>query len=113
MHFMIPYSRTGFMEAFRGKSTAETTEGTIAKGHGRREWRTLETSSALKGWLNWPGHEQVCRHTCRRLILKTGEIEEETTYAVTSLPKYEAKAPFLERFWRGALDIREPPPLPA
>lgn len=84
-----------------GKSAAETTVRTISKGHGRREWRTLETSSALKGWLNWPEHEQVCRRTCRRLHLKTGEIEEETNYAVTSLPARTGKAPILEGLWRG------------
>jgi predicted transposase YbfD/YdcC len=90
-----------FEEPPEGKSAAETTARTVSKGHGRREWRTLETSSALKGWLNWPAPEQVCRRTCRRLILKTGESEEETTYAVTSLPKREAPAPLLETFWRG------------
>lgn len=90
-----------FDEPPEGKSAAETTVRTISKGHGRREWRTLETSSALKGWLNWPDHEQVCRRTCRRLILKTGELEEETTYAVTSMPKAEASAALLEGFWRG------------
>jgi hypothetical protein len=74
---------------------------TISKGHGRREWRTLETSTALKGWVNWPGHAQVLRRTCRRLIRKTGAIQEETTYGITSLPPDAAPAPLLESLWRG------------
>jgi hypothetical protein len=74
---------------------------TFTKGHGRREWRTLETSSALQGWLKWPEHRQVLRRTCRRLLLKTGKLQEETTYAVTSLARHEADAAVLEGFWRG------------
>jgi predicted transposase YbfD/YdcC len=82
-------------------TAAESTVRTTCKGHGRREWRTLETSTALQGWVNWPAHEQVLRRTCRRLILTTGEIQEETTYGITSLPPAAATAPLLEGLWRG------------
>lgn len=90
-----------FEEPPEGTSAAETVVRTFSKGHGRREWRTLETSSALQEWLNWPDHRQVLRRTCRRLLLKTGELQEETTYAVTSLPRHDADAALLEGLWRG------------
>jgi predicted transposase YbfD/YdcC len=90
-----------FEQPPEGKTAAESTVRTISKGHGRRGWRTLETSTALKGWVNWPGHAQVLRRTCRRLIRKTGAIQEETTYGITSLPPDEAQAPLLESLWRG------------
>jgi predicted transposase YbfD/YdcC len=90
-----------FAEPPGGTSAAETVTRTTAKGHGRRDWRTLETSSALHGWLDWPDHQQVLRRTCRRLRLVTGEIQEQTSYAVTSLARQEADAAVLERLWRG------------
>src|SRR5262249_26869783 len=57
-----------------GTSAAETVARTTTKGHGRREWRTLEASSALQGWLAWPDHRQVLRRTCRRVSLQTGAV---------------------------------------
>ncbi|HET9017285.1 MAG TPA: ISAs1 family transposase, partial [Thermomicrobiaceae bacterium] len=74
---------------------------TLEKGHGRLETRTLETCTTLRAWLRWPDAEQVCRRTCRRVIVATGEIQEEVTYAVTSLPPEVAGAAVLERLWRG------------
>jgi predicted transposase YbfD/YdcC len=74
---------------------------TIEKGHGRLETRTLETATTLRGWLRWPDAEQVCKRTCRRVILTTGEIQEEVSYAVTSLAPDLAGPAMLERLWRG------------
>jgi predicted transposase YbfD/YdcC len=90
-----------FAEPPEGGTAAETVARTTTKGHGRLEWRTLETSSALQGWLNWPDHRQVLRRTCRRVRLATGEVQEQVTYGVTSLDVREANAALLERFWRG------------
>ncbi len=77
----------------------------VEKGHGRLEKRTLESSPALREYmqeyLHWPGGEQVMRRTCRRVILSTGEISEEVKYGVTSLRWEEANAAELERLWRG------------
>jgi len=75
------------------------------KGHGRYETRVLEASISLNGWLNWPGVGQVMRRRCTRLMVGTGEVEEETTYAVTSLGREQAGASQLEGFWRGRWGI--------
>ncbi len=74
---------------------------TVDKGHGRLELRSLESSSALKDYLDWPGVQQVMRRTCRRIAHKTGAVSEETTYGVTSLPRERASAAVLEQLWRG------------
>jgi len=71
------------------------------KAHGRLEQRTLESSIALNGYLDWPGVAQVLRRTCRRVMVSTGLVESETTYGITSLPRDLAGPEQLERFWRG------------
>jgi predicted transposase YbfD/YdcC len=71
------------------------------KGHGRLERRTLESSSALNDYLDWPGVGQVMRRTCRRINRKTGLISEEVTYGITSLTRRQADAKLLEAIWRG------------
>jgi predicted transposase YbfD/YdcC len=71
------------------------------KGHGRIERRTLESSELLSEYLDWPGVSQVMQRTCRRITIKTGEINEETTYGITSLNRNQALPPQLEAFWRG------------
>jgi len=74
---------------------------TFDKGHGRLEWRTLECSTALGDYVPWPGMKQVMRRTCKRLISKTGEIQQEVTYAITDLSHEQASAAQLETLWRG------------
>jgi predicted transposase YbfD/YdcC len=71
------------------------------KGHGRREERVLESSSALREYLDWPGAKQVLRRRCRRISLKSGQVSRETTYAITSLSPEQASAAQLEKLWRG------------
>ncbi|MGH2542535.1 MAG: ISAs1 family transposase, partial [Ardenticatenaceae bacterium] len=74
---------------------------TINKGHGRLETRTLERTTALNDYLAWPDVGQVLRRTWRRVRLSTGEVEEEVSYAITSLHPQQADAAALEAFWRG------------
>ncbi len=71
------------------------------KGHGRLETRVLESSTVLPEWLDWPGVGQVMRRTCERVRMATGEVEQETTYAVTSLVPERAGPQQLEGYWRG------------
>lgn len=71
------------------------------KGHGRLERRTLECSTALNGYLDWPNVGQVLRRTCQRVNLATGESERQTHYGITSLPRELAAAKELERLCRG------------
>jgi predicted transposase YbfD/YdcC len=71
------------------------------KGHGRIEHRTLEASTSLNDYLDWPGLQQVLKRTTRRIIVKTGEVTESVTYGITSLSPDKADARTLERLWRG------------
>ena len=80
---------------------ADRSVRTHEKGHGRIETRTLEASSALPDWLRWPGQQQVLKRTGRRVEVRTGAVQEQVTYAVTSLRPDEASPALLERLWRG------------
>jgi len=82
----------------RGELRTAQTEG---KDHGRLERRSLASSTALTGYLSWPGAAQVMRRTCRRLNMRSGLVETETTYGITSLPRALAGPQQLEQFWRG------------
>jgi predicted transposase YbfD/YdcC len=62
----------------------------VNKGHGRREVREITVSAELKGYSDWPGLEQVFRLDRQRIDIKTGEIEEETHYGLTSLSPLQA-----------------------
>ena len=73
---------------------------TERSGHGRLETRTWDASTALTGYLDWPGAAQVMRRTCRCVILRTGAVNSETTYGITSLGRDLALPVHLEAFWR-------------
>jgi predicted transposase YbfD/YdcC len=66
------------------------TAKTINKDHGRLEERILTASSALKGYLNWPGVEQVFQLERSATRLKDGRVTHEIVYGVTSLTAAEA-----------------------
>ncbi len=66
------------------------TATTIEKRHGRIEQRTLTASSALKGYLHWPGLEQVFQLERHFTRLKDGKVMHEVVYGVTSLTAREA-----------------------
>jgi predicted transposase YbfD/YdcC len=74
---------------------------TLDKAHGRLERRRLDRSAALAGYLAWPDAAQALRRTCRRLTAATGEVQEEVTYGVTSLPVGAAGPSQIEALWRG------------
>jgi len=73
----------------------------VGKGHGRLERRTLTSSTELNDYVQWPGVQQALRRTCRRVHLKTGQVEEETTYGLTSLSPERVSLQHVEFFWRG------------
>lgn len=74
---------------------------TQGKDHGRLETRRLASTTALNEYLRWPDVAQVLRRTCRRVNLRTGHLEKEVTYGLTSLPRALAGPAELEHFWRG------------
>jgi predicted transposase YbfD/YdcC len=70
------------------------------KGHGRLERRTLVSSTELNQYVRWPGVQQVLQRTCRRVNTRTGEVEEEITYGLTSLSRERVSIQHIEQFWR-------------
>jgi hypothetical protein len=70
-------------------------------GHGRLERRTLEASTWLNDYLDWPGVQHVLRRTCSRKELKTGRVSRTVTYGITSLGPERVSMKELEQFWRG------------
>jgi hypothetical protein len=69
------------------------------KGHGRREKRRLQTSDRLSGCLDWPDVAQVCRLV--RRVQRQGKETLEVQYAITSVPRRQARAWKLLDWWRG------------
>ncbi len=70
---------------------------TLDKGHGRLETRRIQVSSALNDYLDFPCVGQVFRIERKRTILKSGRVERETVYGVTSLsPEQAGPARLLE-----------------
>jgi predicted transposase YbfD/YdcC len=56
------------------------------KGHGRLETRRLTTSSLLAESSDWPHLAQVFKLERTFRYLKTGDVQTETVYGLTSLP---------------------------
>ena len=78
----------GFNAGPRDLATAKT----VDKGHGRIDERTITVTSELKGFLDWPGAEQVFKLERRSVFLKHGRVQQETSYGITSLPAEKASA---------------------
>jgi predicted transposase YbfD/YdcC len=75
------------------------------KGHGRIETRQVVSSEELSDYLCWPTVGQVVQRTCTRTYVKTGETQQETKYAITSLPHDRASVSDLAQLWRGQWTI--------
>jgi len=73
--------------------------GSVEYGHGRLERRTVVTSAALAGYLDWPGAQQVAQRTCERW--KAGAYHCAVNYAVTSLSAERAGPQQIATLWRG------------
>jgi len=54
----------------------------------------------LRAYLAWPGARQVLRIARRVVVQATGEVREETAYAITSLARERANARRLARYLR-------------
>jgi predicted transposase YbfD/YdcC len=106
-----PETRGAIAALFAGEPPEQEVR-TLGKGHGRLEERTLQSSTELNAWLAWPDVGQVLRRTCRRVHLRTGEVEEEVTHGLTSLGPHEAGPAALEGFWRGPWSIENRVPDP-
>ena len=86
-----------FAEPPWGENFAEATQ---EGRHGDRwERRRLWASTALNGYLDWPGLAQVC--CVERVVHHKGKTRRELAYAITSLPPERADATRLLGLWRG------------
>ncbi len=74
---------------------------TVESGHGRIERRHITASLALQGYSDWPGLAQVFELERERIRKKTGEVQRETVYGVTSLSPARADAARLLSLTRG------------
>jgi Transposase DDE domain len=72
----------------------------VSKGHGRREVRTLRTTTLLNDYrADWPGVQQV--YWLRRERTEDGRTSVEDEYGITSLPRDRADATRLLGLRRG------------
>ena len=76
---------------------------TYDKGHGRRERRTLRTTTALSGYLDWPDLAQVGRVEAE--VVRNGKTTREVRYFITSVPRPQANAALLLQWVRGHWSI--------
>lgn len=72
---------------------------TLDKGHGRRERRTLRATTALNGYLDWPGVAQVGQVESE--VTRGGKTSTEVRFFITSVPRARAGAESLLRYVRG------------
>jgi predicted transposase YbfD/YdcC len=63
---------------------------TLDSGHGRLERRRLTSSTALLGYSDWPGLQQVFQLERSVTYKKSGRQRQETVYGVTSLSVAQA-----------------------
>ncbi len=76
----------GFSPAPKDFRTAER----VTKNHGRLETRRLTTSGLLREYAQWPYLEQVFQLQRRVVQLKTGQVQHQVVYGLTSLRADEA-----------------------
>ncbi len=77
------------------------TEAQTTDQHGGRiETRRLRASTALQGYLDWPGHRQVLE--LRRTVTekRNGQTRDEVAHAITSLGQERATTGELLELWR-------------
>lgn len=76
--------------------------------HGRLEVRTLQASTELNTYLDWPVVAQLLRLERRWTDLKTGQITTEIRYGLTNLTPAQADAQVLLALWRDHWAIENP-----
>jgi predicted transposase YbfD/YdcC len=88
----------------RRQAAAERqTAFSLDKAHGRLERRTLTSTVALSGYLDWPKAAQVFRIVRERTV--HDETSRETVYGITSLRREQADARKLLDLVRGHWSI--------
>ena len=75
----------------------------MEKGHGRQERRTLQTTTALNDYLDWPGVAQVGQ--IESVVKRNGTTSREVRFFITSVPRRLADAAQLLQWVRGHWSI--------
>jgi predicted transposase YbfD/YdcC len=77
------------------------TTDSLTDQHGNRVqmWH-LQASTLMEGYSSWPGLKQVLKLKREVANKSTGEVREETSYAVTSLGREQAGPAELIKIWR-------------
>jgi len=106
------YSRSRTTRKHCGKTSPRSTRAhfppvhqTVDKGHGRLETRSIQVSTLLNDYVDFPYCGQVFRLERERIILKTGKKEQETVYGITSLGPEKADPARLLSLNRGQWSI--------
>ncbi len=81
------------------KQQEQQATSSLGKGHGRVETRRLTSTTALNGYLDWPGVQQVFQVERQRTI--RGQTTTEIAYGITSLSRDRADAEKLMALTRG------------
>lgn len=87
--------------AHRGRCTGHVEQTTA--GHGRIERRSVwvaPASAVREHVLGFPGARQIVELARHATVKRTGQVREETVYAVTSLTAEQASPAKLLRLWR-------------
>jgi predicted transposase YbfD/YdcC len=71
------------------------------KGHGRLEYRQVESSNLLNAYLDWPGVGAVLRRTCERYESKSRKRSVAVHYGITDLRAEDCPVAELAQYWRG------------
>lgn len=97
-----PCLREDIALVFESKLLQDTiTQARTLDHHGGRiEERRLRASTALLGYTDWPGHQQVLEVERTVTRKRTGEMRREVAYAITSLSSERASARQLLQLWR-------------
>ena len=79
------------------------TATTVDKGHGRRERRLLQATTAVNDYLDWPGVAQVGQIDSE--VVRDGRTSQEVRYFITSVSRPRAGAAELLEWSRGHWSI--------
>jgi predicted transposase YbfD/YdcC len=78
---------------------------TVDKGHGRLETRSIQVSTALNDYIDFPFCGQVFRIHREFIYLKTKEVHTETVFGLTSLSVQKASPEWVLSYVRGQWSI--------
>ena len=102
-HFTVKGNQANLLgdieQYFQSRAAAPFTDTSV--GHGRIETRSIWTTEALNGYLDFPEVAQAFLIERQVVKKKTGEVSRELAYGITSRPASEARPERLLQINRG------------